>query len=665
MTGKFMNNLRNRLLPGLAGLLLLATPHAARAADHLVSPVDFWFYLDNGVDQGTAWRAPEFSHFDWNFGISELGFGDGDEFTELTPSPGGVPLNTAYFRTRFSVDDPAAYANVTIRLLRDDGGVVYINGVEVFRSNMPTGQVSYATSAIRNISGTEESSMAQRVVPGNVLGPINTIAVEIHQAAGGQDDMSFALELIGHRVGENQPPSAHTTFATTEQDKPGNLVLNATDPDNNPLSYTVIVSPAHGTLSGEAPNLVYTPHAGYVGSDLLSFKATDGQWATEVAYVSIEVIPASNHPPVANAQNVSVDEDKAVALTLHATDPDGDTLTYTHSLPAHGTLSGSGNSLVYQPAPNYNGSDIFTFSVNDGNGETATAVINIVVLPVNDLPVAGSPTVKVPEDGTLAIVLSATDIEGDVLSFSFTQPAHGKLTGSGATISYQPEANYYGVDSFTYSVSDGAGLVTATVSITVSPVNDTPVAMAKAAPAHAPKNFSRKLVVLALNNRDTQVILDGSASVDVDSVLAYAWFLNGSAKALSTVMSPVVTLPVGNHSLALLVSDKIASSSDTITVQVITAGDLVRPIIQTLDAAALTPGERNSPLHYLKAACADFDAGNLSAGVQELKLFQARVTEKVQNLELAKQLIEDAQTVIDLVKSQSKVPAALKPRRKR
>ncbi len=660
-----MNTVRNCAWNCLVGLFLFAVPISSRAADQFIAPFDFWFYLDNGVPQGPAWSTSEFDHFDWNIGVSQFGFGEGDEFTELTASPNGSPLLTAYFRTRFSIDNPANYSNLTVRLLRDDGGIVYINGIEVFRSNMPTGSVNYATPAVRNINDADESLVAQRVVSASLLRTINTIAVEVHQAAEDSQDMSFALEIIGHRVGENQPPSAHPSFVSVEQNRSANVLLNATDPDNNPLVYTVLSSPQHGTLSGQGRNLTYTPHAGYLGSDLFSFSATDGQWETEIAYVSLEVVPPSNRPPVVNSQSVSVDEDNTLVLTLSANDPDGDTLTYSHTSPSHGTLTGSGSSLVYQPAANYHGPDSFTVTVDDGNGETSTATISIAVVAVNDSPVASPQTVEVAEDASVGITISGSDIEGDALTYSYTQPSHGTLLGSGTSLTYQPALNFNGQDSFTFSVSDGIAVATATVFITVAPVNDEPVARAKAAPACAPENFSRKLMVLALNNRDANVVVDGSDSSDVDSVLSYAWYLDTGAKPFSTTSSSLVALPVGNHTLTLSASDGLASAQDTITVQVVTAGQLVKAIISTVEASSLTPGEKNSPLHYLRASCADFDNGNPAGGVQDLQQFQLRVTEKVLDPEFAKYLIQEAQKIIDAVKSQSKGSAAAKPRRKR
>src|SRR5206468_7975667 len=136
--------------------------------------------------------------------------------------------------------------------------------------------------------------------------------------------------------------------------------------EGSPLTYTVVSGPAHGTLSGTAPIVTYTPAANYNGTDSFTFKASDGALDSNVATVSITVT-AVNDAPVANNQTVTTDEDTAKAITLSATDVEGSPLTYTVvSGPAHGTLSGSAPTVTYTPAANYNGADSFTFKANDG-----------------------------------------------------------------------------------------------------------------------------------------------------------------------------------------------------------------------------------------------------------------------------------------------------------
>src|SRR5262249_6087948 len=175
-------------------------------------------------------------------------------------------------------------------------------------------------------------------------------------------------------------------------------------------------------------------------------------------------------------------EDSAVHITLTGSDVDGDVLTYSVvDAPVHGTLTGTGTNLVYTPAANYNGPDSFTFKINDGTVDGNTATVSITVTAVNDIPVANAQSVTTAEDTAVNITLNGFDADGDALNYIVVNnPAHGTLTGTGANRRYAPPAHYYGPDSFTYKVNDGtADGNTATVSITVTAVNDAPVANAQ------------------------------------------------------------------------------------------------------------------------------------------------------------------------------------------
>ncbi len=139
-----------------------------------------------------------------------------------------------------------------------------------------------------------------------------------------------------------------------------------------------------------------------------------------------------NHAPVAQNQSVTTNEDTAKAITLVATDPDKNPLTYIIvSGPLHGTLTGSGAGKTYKPAANYNGPDSFTFKANDGRVDSNIATVSITVTPVNDAPVAQNQSVTTAEDTAKAITLAATDVEGDSLTYQIVaQPSHGKLSGT-------------------------------------------------------------------------------------------------------------------------------------------------------------------------------------------------------------------------------------------
>jgi MYXO-CTERM domain-containing protein len=185
-----------------------------------------------------------------------------------------------------------------------------------------------------------------------------------------------------------------------------------------------------------------------------------------------------NAAPVAIAQAVTTAEDTAKAIALTGSDADADALTFVVvTQPAHGTLTGSGSSLTYTPAANYNGSDGFTFKANDGVADSAPATVSITVTAVNDAPVATAQTVTTLEDTSLGITLAGTDVDGDALTFTVvTQPAHGVLSGTAPGLTYTPAPDYPGADSFTFKANDGAlDSALATVSITLTPVNDPPV----------------------------------------------------------------------------------------------------------------------------------------------------------------------------------------------
>lgn len=157
-----------------------------------------WRYMDNGSDQGTAWREPSFDDSSWPGGTAELGYGDGDETTVV--SYGGDAGNkyiTTYFRRVFQLESAEPYAvPLALRVRRDDGVVVYLNGEEVFRDSMPSGEITYLTAATVSVQGEEEEIYQSATIDGALLtAGVNVIAVEIHQFSGGSSDISFNLSL--------------------------------------------------------------------------------------------------------------------------------------------------------------------------------------------------------------------------------------------------------------------------------------------------------------------------------------------------------------------------------------------------------------------------------------------------------------------------------------
>ncbi|MTI22887.1 T9SS type A sorting domain-containing protein [Fulvivirga sp. RKSG066] len=165
----------------------------------LIKAGSVWRYLDDGSNQGTAWRGTSFDDSSWASDQAQLGYGDGDETTVVGFGPdANNKYQTTYFRKSFYVPDPNDYSTVLLRLLRDDGAVVYINGVEVDRQNMAAGTVTYTTFANATVSGSGEDTFIETTLASSVLtAGTNHVAVEIHQRNLSSSDISFDLELIG------------------------------------------------------------------------------------------------------------------------------------------------------------------------------------------------------------------------------------------------------------------------------------------------------------------------------------------------------------------------------------------------------------------------------------------------------------------------------------
>ena len=183
--------------------LALDSPRAAAESvgDYLVSTGASWRYLDDGSNQATAWRASGFDDFAWAQGPAQLGYGDGGEATVVHCGPSAPTCNTGnfittYFRRNFVVSDPPSIPQLELSLLRDDGAVVYLNGVEVARSNLPGGAIGSATLASTGVGGAAESSFFGFAIPVELLvAGQNVIAVEIHQSGATSSDISFDASL--------------------------------------------------------------------------------------------------------------------------------------------------------------------------------------------------------------------------------------------------------------------------------------------------------------------------------------------------------------------------------------------------------------------------------------------------------------------------------------
>jgi hypothetical protein len=167
-----------------------------------------WKYKDDGSNQGIAWRELNFDDSLWASGPAKLGYGDADDVTVVNSGPSGSRIITTYFRRKFVVSDAENINGLIVRLLRDDGGVVYLNGDEIFRSNMPGGTITSTTLASVIVSDADETAFFEtNVSPAHLVNGTNILAVEIHQIHQNGTDMGFNLDLIGDSWGTNHAPT--------------------------------------------------------------------------------------------------------------------------------------------------------------------------------------------------------------------------------------------------------------------------------------------------------------------------------------------------------------------------------------------------------------------------------------------------------------------------
>ena len=186
-----------------------------------------------------------------------------------------------------------------------------------------------------------------------------------------------------------------------------------------------------------------------------------------MATVTITVTEVNDNPTVSNI-TVSTNEDTPIEITLTGTDVDGDLLTFSVTDPSNGTVSLEGAVVTYTPNSNFNGTDTFTYTANDGTLNSETATVNITVISVNTKPTVSNVNVSTNEDTSLEITLTGTDVDGDVLTFSVTEPSNGTVSLEGSVVTYIPNPNFNGTDTFTYTANDGTlNSETATVNIIV------------------------------------------------------------------------------------------------------------------------------------------------------------------------------------------------------
>ncbi|MFY9307418.1 MAG: PQQ-dependent sugar dehydrogenase [Bacteroidia bacterium] len=368
----------------------------------LITSGSQWKYLANGSNQGTAWRSTTFNDAAWNTGTAQLGYGDGDEATVVSyGSSASNKYITTYFRKSFNVADINTVSGLELSLMRDDGAVVYLNGTEVYRNNMPSGTISYNTLATTYVDGTAESAyLVTNISKTALVNGNNVIAVEIHQNAATSSDISFDLKL------RTVTPSTNSCSATGSitRDFWANVTggtISSVPVNSNPTSTTTLSSFEGPSQAGEnygsrIRGYICPPTSGtytfWIASDNSSelWLSTTDQPANKVKIASVSGYTSSRQWTKYTTQKSSpislMAGVKYYIEAIHVEGTQGDNLAVGWQLP-DGTME--------RPIP---GTRLSPFA---GSGNSSSPIVSIAS-PANNTVYSSSANITITADASIS-----------------------------------------------------------------------------------------------------------------------------------------------------------------------------------------------------------------------------------------------------------------------
>tara|TARA_B110000438_G_scaffold113508_1_gene111305 strand:+ start:111 stop:4205 length:4095 start_codon:yes stop_codon:yes gene_type:complete len=333
---------------------------------------------------------------------------------------------------------------------------------------------------------------------------ISSIKISKNSITNTLEDHSFNKKTLEdnslNNNSNNQFDGTKEGGSVNNRFKPVVITLDATDVEGDALSYYLVASASNGTIEGVSSNSVrYTPNQDFNGTDTFTYGANDGNLDSNVATVAI-TINAVNDAPVSDNVSTTMDEDIPLTgdLSNFISDIDGDNLTLIAvTNPANGSATFSGSELTYSPNEDYNGTDTFTYKVNDGELDSNTSTITITINPINDAPVAENITVSAYKNTAVEFDLVANDVDGDDIDWGFgALPSGGTLEWvdeNNGTLRYTPNQDFTGTDTFEYYGGDPqVWSDVAIVTISVSNLAQPPAFI----------NTSDLITVMGDNNRE-------------------------------------------------------------------------------------------------------------------------------------------------------------------
>lgn len=410
-------------------------------------------------------------------------------------------------------------------------------------------------------------------------------------------------------INVNNPPVATSASFQTREDTILFDAMTGTDTDNDPLTCTVTQLPNNATLlraNTTTCSFSYRPNPDYFGSDTFSYFVSDAEADSAPATVDITVTSVNDVPSATLPSAITVNEDDTATVAFSTSDVEGDPVRVTLSQNAlNGTVMLGAGRFTYTPLPNFNGSDAFALTLDDGNGGTRIYNIAVAVTPEEDLPlVTLEHDITVLEDSIAEVPYSLENPDNLSVDVSVgTVPAHGTTAFEAGKLFYIPSADYFGADSFTVEFRVGNTTVfVGTVTVTVNPVNDSPT-------ADVGDDDDDQFDVIITDENTTQVYASIQVGEVLESNLTFS-DIDGDTLSVSVTVPPA-------HGSVTFTNAKVSYVPQT---------DYVGP-----DAFALTVNDGQGASHTvnfiisINAAAAIFRDINISLGQKEVRDFLANV----------------------------------------
>ncbi len=460
-------------------------------------------------------------------------FGNDSFDYEVNDGQGGAATATVSLTITAVNDPPIATDDILTTILNTLINIdVLINDTDVDNDSLT---ISNAVAINGNV--TVETNQTLNYTPNTDFIGNDTINYTISDGNGGSDSASVQINVLG----TNNNPIALDDIASTAEDNTVTIdvLSNDTDIDNDTLriSSATLNNVSDGTINFNNDNtlLLYTPTLNFNGTTVINYIISDGNGGSATAIVDVTITPVNDAPTATNDFD-STSENTPITINVLANDSDidGDSLTIANAVANSGSVDvNNDNTLLYTPNLNFNGTDVINYTISDGNGGTDSAIVNVTVIAggSNGAPIANNDVVTLPEDSTVNInaLLNDTDPDGDLLSLTGGIASQGSVTlRPDNTFDYTPNADFNGSDVLAYTISDNnGGTAAADVIITVTPVNDNPVATAD----EAITAEDTAVIINVLSNdsdidNETLVVTgaiaaNGSVTTGIDNTLEY------------------------------------------------------------------------------------------------------------------------------------------------